>query len=65
MLKRNVKTTLWGLGAIFTAVGGALVAFFDGDPATTADLPTVFAAIAAGIGLIKARDEQPDPEEGN
>lgn len=56
MIKRDLKTTLWGVGAILTAVGGALVGFFDNDPLTTVDLPTTFAAIAAGIGLIRAKD---------
>lgn len=59
-MKRNLKTTLWGLGAILTAIGGALVGFFDNDPATVVDIPTTLAAIAAGIGLIRAQDGTPE-----
>jgi hypothetical protein len=53
---KSLKTTLWGVGAILTALGGALVALFDLDPSTNLDLPATFAAIAAGVGLIMAKD---------
>lgn len=52
----NKKTTLAGIGAILVAVGAALKALFDGDPATTFDLTATVAAISAGIGLILAKD---------
>ena len=53
---KNTKTTLAGVGAILIAVGGALKALFDGDPATNLDITTTIAAVTAGIGLILAKD---------
>jgi hypothetical protein len=53
---KNNKTTLAGIGAILVAVGAALKALFDGDPATTFDLTSTVTAISAGIGLILAKD---------
>jgi hypothetical protein len=55
---KNTKTTLAGLGAILVAVGGALKAIFDGDPATSVDPTATIAAISAGIGLIMAKDAE-------
>lgn len=52
----NRKTTLAGIGAILVAVGAALKALFDGDPATTFDLTSTVTAVSAGIGLILAKD---------
>ena len=45
-----------GIGAILVAVGTAMKALFDGDPATTFDLTSTVTAISAGIGLILAKD---------
>ena len=53
---KNTKTTLAGIGAILVAVGGALKALFDDDPATNLDITTTIAAVTAGIGLIWAKD---------
>lgn len=53
---KNNKTTLAGIGAILVAVGAALKALFDSDPATTFDLTSTVTAISAGIGLILAKD---------
>jgi hypothetical protein len=53
---KNWKTTLAGVGAILIAIGGALKAAFDGDPATNIDPAATIAAITAGIGLITAKD---------
>ena len=53
---KNTKTTFAGLGAILVAVGGALSALFDNDPATNVDLTVTVAAVTAGIGLIMAKD---------
>jgi len=55
---KNTKTTLAGLGAILVAIGGALKAIFDGDPATSVDPTTTITAISAGIGLIMAKDAE-------
>lgn len=53
---KNSKTTLAGIGVILVAVGTALKAIFDGDPATTFDLTTTITAVSAGVGLILAKD---------
>lgn len=55
----NRNTTIAGIGAILVAVGGVLVAWFDGDASTTPDFATAIAAIVAGIGLVKAKDAEP------
>ena len=54
----NKNTTVAGIGAILVAVGGVLVAWFDGDATTTPDFATAIAAVVAGVGLIKARDAE-------
>ena len=59
---KNTKTTFAGLGAILVAVGGALSALFDNDPATNVDLTVTVAAVTAGIGLIMAKDAEKKPE---
>lgn len=53
---KNTKTTFAGLGAILVAIGGALSALFDNDPATNVDLTVTVAAVTAGIGLVMAKD---------
>lgn len=53
---KNSKTTLAGIGAILIAIGTALKAAFDGDPATSFDLTTTITAVIAGVGLILAKD---------
>ena len=50
---KNYKTTLAGVGAILVAVGSAIKSFATGVPI---DYTTVFTAVAAGIGLIVAKD---------
>jgi len=55
---KNTKTTLAGIGAILVAIGGALAALFDNDPATNVDLTVTVAAVTAGIGLIWAKDAE-------
>lgn len=50
------KTTGAGLGAVLIAIGSALAALTDNDPATVVDWGSLSAAIVAGIGLIFARD---------
>jgi hypothetical protein len=52
----NRNTTVAGIGAILVAVGGVLVAWFDGDPNTVPDFTTAIAAVVAGVGLIAAKD---------
>jgi len=55
----NRNTTVAGIGSILVAVGGILVAIFDGDPSTQPDFTTAVAAVVAGIGLILAKDAAP------
>jgi drug/metabolite transporter (DMT)-like permease len=57
----NKNTTIAGIGSILVAVGSVLVAWFDGDAATTPDLATAVAAVMAGVGLILARDAKKEP----
>lgn len=58
----NRNTTVLGIGAVLTAVGGILTAMFDGDPATVPDWTSAVAAVLAGIGLVFARDAKKDGE---
>lgn len=60
---KSWKTTAAGIGAILVAVGSALTATFDADPATVADWGAVIAAIIAGAGLIMARDNDVTSEQ--
>jgi len=57
------KTSAAGIGAILIAVGSAVSAQFDSDPATVADWGAVVAAILAGIGLLFARDNKVTSEQ--
>ena len=52
----NRNTTIAGIGSILVAIGGVLVAMFDGDATTAPDFTTAVAAVIAGIGLILAKD---------
>lgn len=56
MKLNNRNTTIAGIGSILVAVGGVLVALFDGDAATAPDFATAVAAVVAGLGLIFAKD---------
>ncbi|CAB4173241.1 hypothetical protein UFOVP942_41 [uncultured Caudovirales phage] len=55
---KSWKTTGAGIAAILVAVGAALTAFTDGDPATIPDFASLLAACLAGIGLIFAKDNK-------
>jgi hypothetical protein len=55
---KNAKTTVLGIATILTALGSAVVALIDGDPATTFDIASVVAACTAGLGLIMAKDAE-------
>lgn len=56
------KTSAAGIGAVLVAVGSALTAMFDNDPATLPDWGAVVAALIAGIGLLFARDNNVSSE---
>jgi hypothetical protein len=53
---KSWKTTVTGIAAIVVAIGSALIATLDSDPATVADWGAVVAAVLAGVGLVAARD---------
>jgi len=55
---KSWKTTGAGIAAILVAVGAALTAFTDNDPATVPDYAALLAACLAGIGLIFAKDNK-------
>lgn len=59
---KSWKTTLAGIGAALVAIGAALEAQFDGDPATAADWGIVITAIIAAVGLWLARDNDVSSE---
>jgi hypothetical protein len=55
---KSWKTTVLGVVTIVGALIGAAKFYLDGDAATNPDWPVVFAACAAGWGLIVAKDSQ-------
>lgn len=61
---RSWMTTACGIGAVMCAIGSVMVAAFDQDPNTIADLQGVvttlqtLAAILFGGGLVAARDSR-------
>ncbi len=61
--KLSWKTSALGISAILVGVGAFLKAANDGDPSTVADMPALFAAVLAGIGLIFARDNNKSSEQ--
>ena len=60
---KSWKTTVFGICAILTALAGAVKLLVDGDPATNPDWTAVIAAVAAGIGLVAARDNKVSSED--
>ena len=50
---KNWKTTLAGIATILVAIGNAVNQFVSDQPV---DLPVLFTAVTAGIGLITAKD---------
>lgn len=60
---KSWKTTVTGVCAILIAVAGAVKLLVDGDPASNPDYTAVLAAVAAGIGLITARDNNKSSED--
>lgn len=57
------KTTAAGVFAALGALGSALSAALDSDPATVADWPLVGVAIAAAVGLFVSRDNDVSSED--
>lgn len=60
---KSWKTTVAGIGVALVAIGSALQAQFDGDPATSADWGIVIAAMIAAVGLFWARDNNRTSEQ--
>lgn len=60
---KSWKTTLAGIAAIVAAVGTAVSAQFDNDPATVPDWTMVIGMITAGVGLMLARDNDKTSEQ--
>jgi hypothetical protein len=53
---KDRNTTVMGVATILIAISNAALVWFDGDPGTQIDFAASFAAITAGIGLLKAAD---------
>ena len=51
----SIQTKLAGLGAILAAISSVIIALTDNNPQTNPDWATTSAAIAAGWGLMVAR----------
>ena len=62
-MKGSYRTTLAGIAAILTAIGGAITALTDNDPATNPDWTAVIASLVAGAGLLAARDNKVTSED--
>jgi len=62
-MKGSWRTTTAGIGAILIALGSALSAQFDNDPATVPDWGSLIAAVVAGVGLLNARDNKVSSEQ--
>ena len=58
MFKKDRTTTLYGIGTILVALGNTLIQAFE-----PASIATLVASIMMGLGLIKAKDSDPDEPE--
>lgn len=56
---KNWRTTAAGVAAALGAVGTALAAMLDADPATVPNWPATGALLAAAVGLFMAADSTP------
>ncbi len=61
---KSWRTTTLGIIAVVTAVLGFVRATIDGDPTTEPDMAALSAAVAAGLGLLFARDAKATQPEG-
>lgn len=59
-LPSSPRTTVAGIAAIVIALAGAAASWANGTPI---DFTSVIAAVAAGIGLIQARDNKTTSEQ--
>lgn len=61
-MKGSWKTTVLGICALLSAIGGAGTALLDGNPNTNVDITSLTAAFA-GLGLLFARDNNVSSED--
>lgn len=62
-MKGSWKTSAAGIASIVVAIASCVQALLDGDPATVPNYEVAFAAIAAGVGLFFARDNDKTSEQ--
>lgn len=62
-MKGSWKTTSLGMATMVIAIGQAIQALLDGNPQTNPNYETVATAVAAGIGLMFARDNNKSSED--
>lgn len=62
-MKSSWKTTVTGIAALLTVIGGAATALLDGNPATNPDWTLLIAAVTTAFGLIFARDNKVTSED--
>lgn len=62
-LNGSWQTSGAGIAAILTAVGAALKALTDNDPATAVDFGVLIPTVMAGVGLLMARDNNKSSEQ--
>lgn len=55
-MKRNWKTTAAGIGALLSAVGDFLTAYYDGSDLTQPNYQAIVGLVIIGFGLIFAKD---------
>ncbi|HEX8637125.1 MAG TPA: hypothetical protein VF692_03605 [Pyrinomonadaceae bacterium] len=57
------KTTITGILTVAAALAGLALKFFNGEAISSAEITVAAGAIAGGIGLITARDDDKTSEE--
>lgn len=62
-MKKSWKTTAGGIVAILAPIFSAIKLMTDNDPTTNPDWNAVMAAVAAGVGLLFARDNNVSSED--
>lgn len=60
---KNWKTTTAAIAAAVAAIGSAVAAQFDSDPATVANWSEVVTVVIFAVGLVMARDADKSTEQ--
>lgn len=60
---KSWKTTASGIAVIVAALANAAVSMLDNNPSTNPDWNALFVAVAAGVGLVIARDNKVTSED--